>query len=227
MATDSIPRLLQQGLDHYGRNEVDEAVTCWLKVLALDPGHVTARDYLEAAGVPCPKAPASKNADIIDFGAFRAQVTGDAVQKSSSVRELEQQGAFKAQLSRLLSERRYQDALDLLCQARAQHPDDAEVSRSIRLLRERLARLAGEPSGRHQAQARPMHPQPPSLASEAAREPSHDDDFRVLFQRATEAYMLRDYRSALRLFAECQKQRPDDRRVSHNLSALRRRLGQG
>lgn len=43
-------RLMAAGLDHYGQDRVDEAVTCWREVLALNPGHRVAHDYLEAAG---------------------------------------------------------------------------------------------------------------------------------------------------------------------------------
>ena len=47
---DLIARLLQEGLDHYGRNDVADAVRCWQQVLALAPDNLVARDYLEAAG---------------------------------------------------------------------------------------------------------------------------------------------------------------------------------
>jgi tetratricopeptide (TPR) repeat protein len=45
-----IARLMAQGLDHYGQDEIERAVACWRAVLALDPRHEVARDYLEVAG---------------------------------------------------------------------------------------------------------------------------------------------------------------------------------
>ena len=43
-------RLLAEGLELFGLDRVDEAVARWREVLALDPGHGEARDYLESAG---------------------------------------------------------------------------------------------------------------------------------------------------------------------------------
>ena len=45
-----IARLMAEGLDHYGQDEIDRAVACWRAVLALAPHHEVARDYLEVAG---------------------------------------------------------------------------------------------------------------------------------------------------------------------------------
>ena len=224
MATDPIERLLQQGLDHYGRNEVDRAVRCWLEVLTLDPAHPTARDYLESAGVDSPPGtPLAREAEIIDFRAFRAQTTLDG--SSQPVQETERHFFFKEQLSQLLRARRYQEALDLLCQVQAQNPDNLEVLRSIRLLRERLRQMPERPRSEQRVKSS-RHPATLSETGLAAAQPAQaDDGFRALFQRATEAYMLRDFEEAYRLFTECYKRRPDDRRVSHNLSALKRRLG--
>lgn len=44
-----IRRLMARGLDFYGLGQVREATECWRRVLALDPGHAEARDYLQAA----------------------------------------------------------------------------------------------------------------------------------------------------------------------------------
>ena len=45
-----IRRLMARGLDLYGLGQVREATECWRRVLALDPAHAEARDYLQAAG---------------------------------------------------------------------------------------------------------------------------------------------------------------------------------
>ena len=45
-----IARLMAEGLDHYGNDAIDRAVTCWRAVLELAPHHEVARDYLEVAG---------------------------------------------------------------------------------------------------------------------------------------------------------------------------------
>ena len=45
-----IARLMAAGLDHYGNDNVEEAVACWQEVLTLSPSHQVALDYLEAAG---------------------------------------------------------------------------------------------------------------------------------------------------------------------------------
>ena len=44
-------RLLAEGLELFGQDRVEQAVACWREVLALDPTHREARDYLESAGV--------------------------------------------------------------------------------------------------------------------------------------------------------------------------------
>jgi tetratricopeptide (TPR) repeat protein len=44
-------RLLAEGLELFGQDRVEQAVARWREVLALDPTHREARDYLESAGV--------------------------------------------------------------------------------------------------------------------------------------------------------------------------------
>jgi hypothetical protein len=44
-------RLLAEGLELFGQDRIEQAVACWREVLALDPAHREARDYLESAGV--------------------------------------------------------------------------------------------------------------------------------------------------------------------------------
>ena len=61
---------------------------------------------------------------------------------------------------------------------------------------------------------------PPVNLAETLRD-SHNAD--ELFKRATSAYMRRDYRNALELFENVERLRPDDSRVRHNLSVLRKK----
>lgn len=55
-----IRRLMARGLDLYGLGQVREATDCWRRVLALDPGHAEARDFLQTAAgeveAPAPTA---------------------------------------------------------------------------------------------------------------------------------------------------------------------------
>ena len=46
-----VARLLAEGLEHFGQDRVEQAVSCWRRVLALEPSQREARDYLESAGV--------------------------------------------------------------------------------------------------------------------------------------------------------------------------------
>ena len=46
---EEIDRLLREGLDHYGYDDVAAAILVWKGVLALDPGNVEAADYIKTA----------------------------------------------------------------------------------------------------------------------------------------------------------------------------------
>lgn len=59
-----IARLMAEGLDRYGQDEVDAAVKCWLAVLELDPRHQVALDYLDAAGFSS-REPADAEAALV------------------------------------------------------------------------------------------------------------------------------------------------------------------
>ncbi len=67
--------------------------------------------------------------------------------------------------------------------------------------------------------ARPV----PEPAQEAAPAPANSS-YEELFREATHAYLRRDLDRALELFLECQRARPDDRRVAHNIQRLQQRL---
>lgn len=64
-------------------------------------------------------------------------------------------------------------------------------------------------------------PRPGTIEPAAAPAPAsrYDEAFRL----ATEAYLRRDVDAALTLFAQCLEERPDDRRVQHNIERLRQR----
>lgn len=108
-----IERLLAEGLELFGRNRIDEAVACWQRVLSLSPGEPRARDYLDAAVPPAKVIPLRHDAPA---------------------------GDLRLQVQRMIQERRFEDALDVLLAARGQAPNDESIARSIRLLKERLMR---------------------------------------------------------------------------------------
>lgn len=237
MPTDPIARLLQQGLDHYGRNEVAEAVECWQRVLELQPDHPVARDYLDSAGaevtVPASSRRAGRDAEIIDFGAARANLAGlEREASNATVVSNVQKQSFKAEVAQLLRDKRYESALELLCAARERHPDDPEIGRSIELLRARLETRTVPPrasKGPAVAASRPSHLPTLPAGGLTGLPPALDagvgaEDYPTLFKRATEAYMIRDFELAIQLFEKCHEQRPDDRRPLYNLNALRRRM---
>ena len=51
-----------------------------------------------------------------------------------------------------------------------------------------------------------------------------EEDFDALWARAMDLYLRRDFEAALALFERCERLRPGDPRVAHNLERLRRRL---
>lgn len=60
---------------------------------------------------------------------------------------------------------------------------------------------------------------PPDVTQTTAPMRSYDSVFRL----ATEAYLRRDVETALSLFERCLRERPDDRRVQHNIERLQQR----
>ncbi|MDP6979227.1 MAG: hypothetical protein QF570_11590 [Myxococcota bacterium] len=46
---EEIAALLQEGLDAYGEDEVGRAIAAWRKVLAIDPDHTEALDFIQTA----------------------------------------------------------------------------------------------------------------------------------------------------------------------------------
>lgn len=156
-----IDYLLDTGLNHYGRHEVDKAVDCWRQVLEVEPGHEQALDYLEAAGfqraepvsrrerlslepAPLRSTPQPVTGQVIDFGEARAQ-RGEA--RVASSRPSPNGSAHpdgpeaQRELEMLLGNRRFEEALAHLYAARTRHPGTPAISRGIRLVRERLVAL--------------------------------------------------------------------------------------
>jgi tetratricopeptide (TPR) repeat protein len=91
-------RLLAEGLELFGQDRIDEAVACWREVLALDPQHREARDYLESAGASL--AAPDERANVARALALAEQGDGDGALAllraaiARAPRDLEAQAAF-------------------------------------------------------------------------------------------------------------------------------------
>lgn len=89
--------------------------------------------------------------------------------------------------------------------------------------RQALAELtpkASEPISHQQTHSDGRKTQPKAPAPEQA---SETDPYERLYKEATLAYIRRDHDRALALFKQCAAQRPDDKRVTHNLEQLLKR----
>ena len=104
-----IARLMAEGLDHYGQDEVSAAVECWQAVLELDPRHQVALDYMDAAGFS--PAPAPDRSPEISLVAT-AEERMDAGE--------------------------WADALEALCAYTLEAPDDLDAQVRIELVRSHL-----------------------------------------------------------------------------------------
>jgi len=91
-------RLLAEGLELFGHDRIDEAIARWREVLALDPNHREARDYLESAGATV----SSADRRALAAQALALAEQGDAEQALAMLRaatartpqDLETQAAF-------------------------------------------------------------------------------------------------------------------------------------
>ncbi len=340
-ARTAIDGLLKRGLDLYGRNDVEQAVQCWRQVLALSPNDQQAIDYLECAGAS--PEPLPGGAEVIDLDRLRAHPPaierapfGDSNAPAATDERAEHDIVFDDESSlppgvegvrrkapssptrrfieNLLRNGRYEEALAMLYQARASNPSDPKLSKSIRLMRERLvlhytseldnldlvpvanggvaprpedgahgdALHEDDPVSQEERQVLGLidgisnygdivstcslgrlatlrilcklqaagllqrQEEPPSESqsipkshapdadgdsfpreAEPAPEPAPEvDGYAQLFSEATTAYLVRDLKRAEELFEQCHRERPEDRRVLHNLNALRRKLNQ-
>jgi len=103
-----IARLLVEGLELFGEDRVEQAAIRWREVLALDPGHGEARDYLESAG-------------------FAVAPEASLASRALGAQALEQAAAGEAE-----------EALPLLRSAAEAAPDDLEVQAALELVRGHL-----------------------------------------------------------------------------------------
>lgn len=135
----SADELLRRGLELYGQNHVAEAIRCWREALALAPDDRRARDFLESAGVDV-DAPSSRRSGVVpSLQAHQPDAARElAPQASSPPRQAGDAAIDRAALERLLEEKRFEEALDLLYAQREISPDDAAVSRGIRAIKEHL-----------------------------------------------------------------------------------------
>ncbi len=151
-----LEHLLALGLEHYGRREIAEAITCWRRVLAIDPTHAGARDYLEAAGADPERGIPSGTrhaGQVIHIETARAQRgEGNDGKRGRAVdapeRSVHPDGpAAQRELEQLLANRRFEEALTHLYAARSRHPNTASISRGIRLVREKLISMYAQKLG--------------------------------------------------------------------------------
>ena len=117
-----VAQLLEDGLEKRVAGDLAGAVACWKRALELVPGHPAALDYLEAAGARARQLDEGEPARI-DTVRLKKKVV-DAVRG-----------------------RRYEDALTLLYEAQGRHPDDEEVHRSIRHMKNHIERRLLEQLG--------------------------------------------------------------------------------
>jgi hypothetical protein len=100
-------RLLAEGLQLFGQDRALEAIARWREVLALDPQHREARDYLESAGASL--APPEERANVAHALSLAEQGDGDGAVAAlrgaiaRSPRDLEAQAAFDLVRARLFA----------------------------------------------------------------------------------------------------------------------------
>jgi tetratricopeptide (TPR) repeat protein len=111
-----IARLMAEGLDHYGQDEIERAVACWRAVLELAPHHEVARDYLEVAGFGHGRAAPLKPT---------ARAASRSARHMSEAQALAQRGAEG-------------EALELLENATRETPGQLEAQALLELLRAQL-----------------------------------------------------------------------------------------
>lgn len=114
---EKIARLVQEGLDHYGFGDISDAILAWKQVLAIEPDHPQARDYIKTA----------------DRRSFPRPEDAD-----QSARAKQQKIAQEARA--LIRAGSLEPALDLLRSATEDDRFDLEIEATIELVRSRLLR---------------------------------------------------------------------------------------
>ncbi len=130
----NVEALLEAGLKAYGNNDLDGAARCWRRVLELHPDNEQAKDFLITAGFEL----AAPLAQVVDLREARQHRIDDA----------DPRAALRARVERLVKDRQLEAALDELDRARPQFADDPSISRSVRLLRDRLVFEYGKALGK-------------------------------------------------------------------------------
>lgn len=141
--------LLALGLELYGQNKVADAVRCWQQVLSLSPGDRRALDYLDAAGAEATPAPVSAatahGGVLIELAAAREARA--ATPPSVMLGDVEVSVQHREAMERLLRDKRYEEALQVLYKERERAPQDSSISRGIRVLKEQLVVYYGRELG--------------------------------------------------------------------------------
>jgi tetratricopeptide (TPR) repeat protein len=129
MLADNVEALLEAGLKAYGNNDATTAARCWRRVLELQPENEQAKDFLLTAGLELSEPrPAQEPplAQVLHLDPGRHAHADDP------------RAALRARVEKLVKHRQLEEALDELDRARSMFPEDASISRSVRLLRDRL-----------------------------------------------------------------------------------------
>jgi tetratricopeptide (TPR) repeat protein len=118
--------LLESGLQLYGQNRREEAMRRWEELLARAPEHQLAREYIEAAKAR--EMPSSPSLRVVRDSEVPS---GSGV---SGVVDVE----TREKVLTLVRAHRLEEALQVLYVAHRQSPQDAAVSRSITVMKQRL-----------------------------------------------------------------------------------------
>lgn len=115
---EQIARLLREGLDYYGGDEVSKAIVSWLKVLELDPDNVEAFDYIQTADRRSAPRP------------VKQKVVRDARHDAAR--------AILREAEELIEREEFEQALDLLRSSAEGGVVSLELETTVELMRSRL-----------------------------------------------------------------------------------------
>jgi tetratricopeptide (TPR) repeat protein len=138
---DNVEALLEAGLKAYGNNDAATAARCWRRVLELQPENEQAKDFLLTAGLDLSEPRPTQETPL-------AQVLHLDPSRHAHADTTDPRAALRARVEKLVKNRQLEAALDELDRARSMFPDDASISRSVRLLRDRLVFEYGKRLGR-------------------------------------------------------------------------------